>query len=92
MRRVIGVALAGIVCLGLIFTVVPLNTASAQEKVIDLKMANYFPPPSAQSKAAEEFIAAFEKRAGGKVKIRYYAGGSLLKATNMIDGVGERTR
>jgi len=87
MRRVIGVALAGIVCLGLIFTVVPLNTASAQEKVIDLKMANYFPPPSAQSKAAEEFIAAFEKRTRGKVKIRYYAGGSLLKATNMIDGV-----
>lgn len=80
------VVYAGMFVLAMVL-LVPLSAESAQEKVIELKMANFFPPPSAQSKIGEEFIAEFEKRTGGKVKIRYFAGGSLLKATTMIDGI-----
>jgi len=43
--------------------------------------------PSRQSKIVEDFIADLEQRTGGKVKVRYFAGGSLLKATTMIDGI-----
>jgi TRAP-type C4-dicarboxylate transport system substrate-binding protein len=35
----------------------------------------------------EEFCRDLEKRTDGKVKVDYYAGGSLLKATAMFDGV-----
>jgi TRAP-type C4-dicarboxylate transport system substrate-binding protein len=81
------VALAGVVCLGFILTFVPFTAGYAQEKVIELKFANFFPPPSSQSKIAEEFIAELEQRTGGKVKVRYFAGGSLLKAPTMMDGI-----
>lgn len=59
-------------------------------KVINFKFANYFPPPSRQSKICEEFIAEVEKRTNGRIKIRYFAGGSLLKAPGMYKGVVSR--
>jgi len=55
--------------------------------VIKLKFANYFPPPAPHSKICEDFIAELEKRTNGRVKVQYFAGGSLLKATNMYEGV-----
>jgi TRAP-type C4-dicarboxylate transport system substrate-binding protein len=55
--------------------------------VIKLKFANYFPPPAPHSKICEDFIADLEKRTNGRVKVQYFAGGSLLKATNMYEGV-----
>jgi len=87
MKKLGCVVLAGVVCLGFILTVIPFKAESAQEKAIELKFANFFPPPSRQSKIAEDFIAELEQRTGGRVKIRYFAGGSLLKATTMIDGI-----
>jgi TRAP-type C4-dicarboxylate transport system substrate-binding protein len=87
MKRLRRVALVGVVCLGLIVTFFPFNAECAQEKVIELKFANFFPPPSRQSKIAEDFIADLEQRTEGRVKVRYFAGGSLLKATTMIDGI-----
>ncbi len=47
----------------------------------------YFPPPAFQAKVLEEFCRELEKRTGGGVKVDYYAGGSLLKAPAMFDGV-----
>jgi TRAP-type C4-dicarboxylate transport system substrate-binding protein len=87
MRKLGRVALAGIVCLGFILTLVPFHTGYAQEKELQLKCANFFPPPSRQSKIMEDFIADLEQRTGGRVKVRYFAGGSLLKSTTMIDGI-----
>lgn len=87
MRKLGRAALAGMVCMGFILTLVPLDAVYAQEKVLELKFANFFPPPSMQSKICEDFIAELEQRTGGKVKVRYFAGGSLLKPTTMIDGV-----
>ena len=59
------------------------------KKIIRLKFANFFPPASAPSKICEKFIEDIEKRTDGRVKITYYAGGSLLKAPAMFMGVTE---
>jgi TRAP-type C4-dicarboxylate transport system substrate-binding protein len=79
--------LIGIVGLAFIFSMLPVDKAMAQKKVINLKVANYFPPPSFQSKVLEEFCRDLEKRTAGGVKVDYYAGQSLLKSTAMFDGV-----
>jgi TRAP-type transport system periplasmic protein len=84
-KRLLIMVVAGIVCLGLMVTVLPSEKAHA--KVIRLKAANYFPPPANQSKVLEAFCRELEKRTGGQVKVDYYAGGSLLKSTAMFDGV-----
>jgi len=64
-----------------------LDKQAYAEKVIRLKVANYFPPPTFQSKVLEEFCRVLEKRTDGAVKVDYYTGGSLLKAPAMFDGV-----
>ena len=89
MRRLRSVALAGLICLAFLLSLMHLNTGHAQDKaqVLELKAANFFPPPSRQSKIVEDFIADLEQRTEGKVKVRYFAGGSLLKATTMMDGI-----
>lgn len=87
MRKKSVLVVVGIIFFGLIFTVSAMDTASAQGKVIKLKVANFFPPPSNQSKILEEFCRDLEKRTGGGVKADYFAGGSLLRPTDMFDGV-----
>jgi TRAP-type C4-dicarboxylate transport system substrate-binding protein len=58
-------------------------------KMINMKFATYFPPPSAHAKLWEEFCREIEKRSNGRVKITFYAGGTLLGAVPMADGVTE---
>jgi TRAP-type C4-dicarboxylate transport system substrate-binding protein len=77
------VILAGIICFTL--TLFSFNTAFAAP--VRLKVANYFPPPTLQSKALEEFCRELEHRTGGAVKVDYFTGGSLLKAPAMYDGI-----
>jgi TRAP-type C4-dicarboxylate transport system substrate-binding protein len=74
----------------MIFLTVLLAVAFAtptHAKVIKLKFANYFPPPARHSKICEQFIAELEKRTNGRVKIQYFAGGSLLKAPAIYNGI-----
>jgi len=78
---------AGIFCLGLMVAVLPFHGAYAAPKVIKLKFANFFPPPSYQSKYLAEFCNEVEKRTNGRVKIQYFAGGSLLKAPAIYSGI-----
>ncbi len=78
---------AGILCFLFTLTVLPLNAAFAASDVINFKFANYFPPPAKHSKICEEFVADLEKRTGGKIKTRYFAGGSLLRAPAIYKGV-----
>jgi TRAP-type C4-dicarboxylate transport system substrate-binding protein len=75
---------AGILCLGLMVTALPSEKAFA---AVRLKVAQYFPPPSFQAKVLDEFGRELEKRTNGQVKVDYYAGGSLLKAPAMFEGV-----
>jgi TRAP-type C4-dicarboxylate transport system substrate-binding protein len=81
----ISLSLAVIISLTLAFP--NLNSPAFSADVIQLKFANYFPPPAPHSKICEDFIAELEKRTNGRVKAQYFAGGSLLKATNMYEGV-----
>jgi len=74
-----------ILLIGLIISVFATPALSA--KVIKLKFANYFPPPAPHSKICQEFIQELEKRTNGRIKIQYFAGGSLLKAQRMYEGV-----
>ncbi|PKN61406.1 MAG: C4-dicarboxylate ABC transporter substrate-binding protein [Deltaproteobacteria bacterium HGW-Deltaproteobacteria-15] len=78
--------LAGIVCLFSFLILSPPTRAIAAGE-IEFKFANYFPPPSAHSKMCEEFIKELEEQTGGKVKVRYFAGGSMLTAPAMIKGI-----
>lgn len=57
------------------------------EGVIQLKIANYFAPTAKHSLILEEFGNELEERTGGRVQVDYYAGGSLLTAPAMFDGV-----
>jgi len=71
-----------------VVTVFPvLDKPAYAQKVIRLKVANYFPPPANQSKLMDEFCKELEARTNGRVKVDYYAGGSLLKSTAMFEGV-----
>lgn len=54
---------------------------------ITLKVANYFPKGSVQDRLFESFCSELEERTGGKVRCEYYPAGTLLKATEMFDGV-----
>ena len=87
MRRKKLSTVAEFFCLALMVTVFLSVSAYAKAEVIRLKVANYFPPPSFQAKVLEEFCRELEERTAGKVKVDYYAGGSLLKAPAMFDGV-----
>jgi TRAP-type C4-dicarboxylate transport system substrate-binding protein len=82
--------LLGGVCLALMMAVHPIApTHALAAQQIRLKFSNFFPPASDLSKICEEFSADIEKRTGGRVKITYYPGGSLLKAPAMFMGVVE---
>jgi len=74
--------------LGLVFCFTFLSTGTVSAKPeFKLKFVNYFPPPSFHSKICEEFIAELEKRTDGRIKIQYFAGGSLLKGPGIYKGV-----
>jgi TRAP-type C4-dicarboxylate transport system substrate-binding protein len=85
-KRLSMVVLVGTIFLVLMVTLLPSGKADAQ-KVINLKFANYLPAPAGQSKICEEFNAELESRTGGRVKIRYFPGGSLLTAPTVIKGI-----
>ena len=63
------------------------QTTLAPGETISLKVSNYFPAPAGQSGLLEEFCKDLEDRTEGRVKIDYFAGGSLLGPTDMFDGV-----
>jgi len=69
-------------------TVFPtLDKPAYAQKVIRLKVAHYFPPPASQAKMMAEFCQELEARTNGRVKVDFFAGGSLLKAPAMFEGV-----
>ncbi len=86
-KKILRISLPFALIISLAFILPGLNLPAYSAKVIRLKVAMYFPPPSFQSKVLEEFCRELEKRTGGAVKVDYYSGGSLLKAPAMFDGV-----
>ncbi len=86
-RKVFLISLSLAIIVG-ILTVFPiLDQPAFAQKVIRLKVAHYFPPPANQSKLMDAFCKELEVRTNGRVKVDYFAGGSLLKAPAMFEGV-----
>jgi TRAP-type transport system periplasmic protein len=59
----------------------------AQEKVVKLRYSNFFPPVHPTSKLSEEWISEIDKRTSGRVKISYFAGGTLTPPGQTYDSV-----
>jgi TRAP-type C4-dicarboxylate transport system substrate-binding protein len=81
------VIMTGIICLVFMFATSPMDKAWAAQKVIELKVANFFPPPSKQSKITQEFAAELQVRSKGRLKVHFFGGGSLLSAPAMFKGI-----
>ena len=60
---------------------------SSAQKVIALNFSNFFPAPHKNSILAEAWCREVEKRTNGKVKITYFAGGTLTPAAQTYDNV-----
>ncbi|MEW6140810.1 MAG: TRAP transporter substrate-binding protein [Thermodesulfobacteriota bacterium] len=59
----------------------------AEEKVITLKVSNWFPVGHKQDVLLQGWGQELEKRSGGKVKVNYYAGGTLVPSAQSYDAV-----
>lgn len=77
----------GLFLVGLVVALLPLDVTLAKDDVIKLKFANFFPPPAKQSKICEQFIGDLEMRSKGRIKVRYFKGGSMLKGPGMFQGI-----
>ena len=75
------------VLLGIFFVLFP-RTSMAKSTTV-LRFASYLPTAAAQSKLLEKFCSDINKESKGKVKIEFFGGGSLLKATKVADGVAQ---
>ncbi len=65
------------------------QTASAAD--LKVRLAWYMPPGTATAKQGEEIAKQIEKVSGGKIAVQTYASGSLLKESNMADGLANNT-
>lgn len=71
-------ALVCMMCMATILCLTVLvRPAVSQDKVISLKYATHFPPMSPMAGVAESWCKEVEKRTQGKVKIKFFAGGTL---------------
>lgn len=83
-RRTLAIATATI-CSAFLLAAPGVERAYAAD--INLKIANFFPPPAKQSKILQEFGTELEQRSGGRIKVQYFAGGSLLGGPAMFKGI-----
>jgi TRAP-type C4-dicarboxylate transport system substrate-binding protein len=77
----------GIICLMLVVSTPTIDKAYSADKVINLKIANFFPAVSKQSKITQEFSEELQRRSGGRIKVQHFAAGSLLTAPGMYKGI-----
>jgi TRAP-type transport system periplasmic protein len=75
-----------VLALLLVAFLVPVQS-SAAEKVIVLKVSNWFPITHKQSILLDAWGKEVEKKTNGKVKVNYYAAGTLVPASQSYDAV-----
>ena len=68
----------------LFLTLILAGQASAK---ITLTYNQYFPPTHMASQLSDAWCKEIEKRTNGEVQFQFYAGGQLLKAQQVFDGV-----
>ena len=70
-----------------------MPSGSYAQKVITLNYSNFFPAPHKNSILADQWCKEVEKRTNGRVKITYFAGGTLTPAAqtyeNVIKGIAD---
>ena len=59
----------------------------ARAQVVTIKFSNWFPVGTKHDDIFREWSKDLEKRAGGKVKVNYYAAGTLVPAAQSYDAV-----
>jgi len=69
------------------FAVALLATGAWAGSVIELTYANFPPPKTFPSVQMERWVTEVEARTDGKVNVKTFPGGTLLKAKAMMDGV-----
>ena len=62
-------------------------TPEVHAQAIQLTYSNFFPPTHVQSQLADYWCKEVEIRTNGRVKIKYYPGGTLTKANECYEGV-----
>ncbi|OGP54771.1 MAG: C4-dicarboxylate ABC transporter substrate-binding protein [Deltaproteobacteria bacterium RBG_13_52_11] len=73
------------VCIG--SAISALTTIKAQAEPIQLTYSNFFPAGHIQSQLVDSWCKEVETRTKGKVKIKYYPGGTLTKSEECYEGV-----
>jgi len=84
-KKIVGASVWMILVPVLLFLSFPGASWAKSETV--LRFASYFPTAAPQSKLLEKFCSDINKESKGKIKIEFFGGGSLLKATKVADGV-----
>ncbi len=78
---------AVILVTGFMIAITPGNSLARSVRI--LRFASYFPTAAPQSKLLERFCSDINKESKGKIKVEFFGGGSLLKATKVADGVAQ---
>jgi len=68
-------------------TVTTGPTTTTPPDVIELTCATFFGAPAAQSQTLDQFCKDVTEQTGGKIKIDFYAGGTLLDQFSMYQGI-----
>ncbi len=68
-------------------TCMAATISSAQEKAITIKVASWFPVGGTLDNIYREWSKDLEQRAAGKLKVTYYAGGTLVPTAQTYDAV-----
>jgi len=74
-------------CLSAVGFCIPVPSARAQAKPVELSYSIFFPAPHKNTVLATEWAKEIEKRTNGRVKITIYPGGTLTPADKCYDGV-----
>ncbi|MCA1960742.1 MAG: TRAP transporter substrate-binding protein [Desulfomonile sp.] len=83
MKRLLGIHLLVLLVLALICT--GTTVGMAQDKVITLKVSNWFPVGSQQDLNLQQWGKDLEQRSGGRVKVNYFSAGTLVPAAQSYD-------
>jgi TRAP-type C4-dicarboxylate transport system substrate-binding protein len=76
---------AGLFIFSLLCLACPLGYA--QEKPVTLNFASFFPPENRVSLLMVQWCQEVEKKTNGRVKVTYFAGGTLVPAAQIYPGV-----
>lgn len=87
MRQTWSSIIGGVFFLAVMLVFMPCGLVHAENEVIQFKFAHIFPQPAKQSLLCEAFVNELEERTGGRIKTRYFGGGSLLNPPNMAKGL-----